>query len=105
VFAVGGDVVYWAVDHKPKRSTRLKRLANIEANPNVEMVADGYDEEWSNLWWVRASGPARVVQTDDERARALELLSEKHPQYRARPPEGPVIAIEIVRVTGWSAND
>ena len=105
VFAVDGETVFWAVDHKPKRSTRLKRLANIEANPNVEMVADGYDEDWSNLWWVRASGPARIVQTDDERGRALGLLSEKYPQYRARPPEGPVVAIEIVRVTGWSAND
>lgn len=33
VFAVDGDIVYTAVDGKPKSTTRLRRLANIERNP------------------------------------------------------------------------
>jgi len=105
VFALDGETVYWSVDEKPKRSRRLKRLANIEANPNVEMVVDGYDEEWVRLWWVRASGPARILEQGDERTRALDLLRQKYPQYRANMPRGDVVAIELVRVTGWAAAD
>ena len=105
VFVLDRTTVYWAVDRKPKHSTRLKRLANIDVNPNVEMVVDGYLEEWDSLWWVRAGGPARVVDEGEERSRALELLETKYPQYRLEPPTGPVVAIEIVRLTGWAASD
>ena len=105
VFAFDGTTVYWAVDRKPKRSKRLKRLANIEANPNVEMVVDRYDEDWDRLWWVRASGPARVLEGGEERTSALRLLAEKYERYRTLPPDGAVVAIEVVRVTGWSASD
>jgi PPOX class probable F420-dependent enzyme len=105
VFALNDMTVYWAVDRKPKRSKRLKRLANIEGNPNVEMVVDAYDEDWDRLWWVRASGPARVLEEGDERALALQLLADKYERYRALPPDGAVVAIEVVRVTGWSASD
>src|SRR5947199_5510224 len=34
-FAVSGDVAYSVVDHKPKRSTALRRLDNVAANPAV----------------------------------------------------------------------
>ena|SRR2546428_8155210 len=105
VFALYGTTVYWAVDRKPKRSKRLKRLTNIEANPNVEMVVDRYDEDWDRLWWVRASGPARVLEDGEERTSALRLLVEKYERYRTLPPHGAVVAIEVVRVTGWSASD
>ena len=37
-FAVDGDVIYSAVDDKPKRGTALKRLANVAANPAVALV-------------------------------------------------------------------
>ena len=52
-------VAYWAVDHKPKRSTDLQRIRNLQANPAVEFVVDGYEEDWERLWWVRCSGTAR----------------------------------------------
>ena len=110
VFALGGrsddaPKAYWAVDRKPKRSRRLGRLRNLEANPVVEFVVDGYDEDWGSLWWVRASGTARVVQAGDERSDALAVLRSKYPQYEAEPPEGPVVAIDIERISGWSAAD
>ena len=60
-------VAYWAVDHKPKRSSGLARIRNLEANPAVEFVVDGYEEEWGRLWWVRCSGTARLVDDDGER--------------------------------------
>jgi PPOX class probable F420-dependent enzyme len=104
VFALDGRTVYWAVDRKPKRSPRLKRLENIEQNPKVEMVTDHYAEDWTSLWWVRATGEARVVEDDRERARALELLTAKYDQYRREPPTGPVVAIDLARVIGWEAR-
>ena len=100
-FVVDGDTIYWVVDEKPKRSRDLKRLANIRANPNVEAVVDRYDEDWRDLWWVRASGPARVVEDGEEARRAVGLLAEKYPQYRASPPLGPAVAIEIAHLRWW----
>ena len=63
-FAVDGDLLYTAVDAKPKRTRELRRLRNVEANPAVEVVIDHWDEDWSRLWWVRLSGQARVVEHD-----------------------------------------
>lgn len=99
-FALDGDTLYTAVDEKPKRTRRLQRLRNIEANPRVEVVIDEYDEDWSKLWWVRLRGSARIV--DD--ARAIELLSAKYPQYRERPPGGPMIAVSIEERIEWTAS-
>ena len=105
VFAVAGDTVYSAVDDaKPKATTRLKRLANIAANPNVAVMADHYDDDWTRLWWVRADGRARVLEPEAaEAGRARDLLAARYPQYRDRPPPGPVIAVDVERWSGWAA--
>jgi PPOX class probable F420-dependent enzyme len=103
VFALVGNSIYWAVDEKPKRSRDLKRLRNIEANPNVQLVVDHYEEDWSRLWWVRITGHARKVQDVDEATRALNALVQKYPQYRADPPGGPVVAIDVARVSSWES--
>ncbi len=104
-FALDGDTLYTAVDHKPKRSRALQRLANIEANPCVSVLADHYDADWSTLWWVRADGNARVVAVGSpEHTRAVALLGARYPQYRDAPQLGPAILIELARFTGWSAS-
>jgi PPOX class probable F420-dependent enzyme len=69
--------VYWAVDDKPKKRTDIQRLDNIRANPAVEFVVDGYDEDWRRLWWVRVQGDATIVQDDAERARARSALAAR----------------------------
>ena len=99
-FVVDSGVLYTAVDDKPKRTPRLKRLENIAANPQVEVLIDHYEDDWSKLWWVRVRGRARIV----EDRRALELLAAKYPQYRDRPPAGPVIAIEIEERSEWTSS-
>ena len=108
VFAVVEDAgsvrVYWVVDAKPKRSTRIQRLRNLEANAAAELVVDGYDEDWDRLWWVRARGTGRVVRDPGERASALAALRAKYPRYRALGDESPLVAIDVERVTGWSAT-
>ena len=104
VFAVVGDRIYSAVDAKPKRTTALKRLANIETNPRVALLADAYAEDWTTLWWVRADGTARIIDSADaEAGRAIELLVAKYPQYREMRPTGSVIAIQVERWSGWTS--
>ena len=91
-----------AVDHKPKRTRALQRLANISHNPQVSVLADHYDDDWSQLWWVRADGLARISEAAP--AGAAEALAARYPQYRTRPPRGPFIVIEVQRLSGWSAT-
>jgi PPOX class probable F420-dependent enzyme len=104
VFAVDGDTLYSAVDSKPKRSRRLRRIENARARPDVTLLVDHYDEEWGRLWWIRVRGRARVLDGGPEHDRALALLAEKYPQYRAEPPEGPVLAVDVTEVRAWSAK-
>ena len=105
VFAVRDECVYHAVDHKPKRTTKLRRLDNIAADPRVALLVDEYDDaDWTRLWWVRAEGVARVLGPEDEEARAaVALLCDRYAQYRSTPPTGTVVAIDVERWTGWSA--
>ena len=101
VFALAGDSLYHAVDHKPKRTMALRRLANLRADPRASVLADGYDEDWTRLWWARADGSARILEPGH--AEALALLAARYPQYCERPPEGPVVAIDVTRWSDWSA--
>ena len=104
VFAVEEDVVYSAVDAKPKRSVNLRRLANIAADPRVALLADHYAEDWTVLWWVRADAVARVVEpASDEVGHALDLLAAKYHQYHGNRPDGAVVAARVIRWSGWSA--
>ena len=102
VFALEGDTIYFAVDAKPKKTRNLKRLQNIAANPAVSLLADHYEDDWSKLWWVRVDGTAHVVTDAVEAQRAIELLADRYEQYRHARPAGPVVAIHIDRLTGWS---
>lgn len=100
-FVLLDDVVYSAVDEKPKRSTRLRRVANVEATGRVCLLVDEYDEDWSKLWWVRLDGEGRVVSDPAETDRARAALSAKYPQYEQRPPRGPVLALTVTRWSAW----
>lgn len=102
-FAMLGDLVVIAVDHKPKRHRNLKRLANIRENAAVSVVVDHYEDDWDALWWVRADGRARIV--DPELAQGLvQPLIDKYGQYREHRPDGPVIEIVVSRWSGWQAR-
>jgi PPOX class probable F420-dependent enzyme len=103
-FALESSTLYTAVDAKPKRSRTLQRLANVRANPDVCVLVDHYDEDWSRLWWVRLRGRARVLESGPEHERALALLRGKYEQYR-HDPLGPVIAMEIEEWGAWSASE
>jgi PPOX class probable F420-dependent enzyme len=101
-FAVDGDRVVTAVDHKPKTTTSLQRLRNIEARPVASVLVDHYEDDWSRLWWVRGDGAARIVTGGDEREQAVERLVAKYDQYREAPPRGPVIVVSVRRWAVWA---
>ena len=103
-FAVDGDTVYSAVDGKPKTTARLARLGNVARHPDVALLADHYDDDWSTLWWVRARGTGREVTDDAERERAVELLRVKYPQYAQHALDGPVLRVDVSAWRGWSAT-
>jgi PPOX class probable F420-dependent enzyme len=100
-FAVEDDKLVIAVDQKPKSTTDLRRLRNISWNPRVAILCDRYDDDWSQLWWVRADGAARI---DQRNPAAVESLAAKYPPYRLDPPRGPIIVVNIDQWTGWSAR-
>jgi PPOX class probable F420-dependent enzyme len=101
-FALDGDTLYTAVDRKPKRTTRLRRLANVAADPRVSVLADRYEDDWSALWWVRGDGTARIVTAGaEEHAHVVALLTARYGQYEDEPPEGPAIVVSILRWSGW----
>jgi PPOX class probable F420-dependent enzyme len=102
-FGLRDQTLYFAVDSKPKWTTNLKRLRNIAANPAVSVLIDHYESDWDRLWWVRLDGTARIVAEPGEVERGLNLLAERYEQYRTTRPAGPVVAITIERMTGWSA--
>ncbi|WP_267901654.1 TIGR03668 family PPOX class F420-dependent oxidoreductase [Jiangella rhizosphaerae] len=102
VSSPGSDRIAIAVDQKPKTTLALRRLRNITENPLVAVMCDHYDEDWTQLWWVRADGRAVVLDDGEGRDAALVSLSLRYGQYRADPPRGPVILIEVTAWTGWS---
>lgn len=103
VFVVDGDHVYSTVDAKPKRTTALRRLANVRENASVALLVDHYDDvDWSALWWVRADGRGRVLEPERQEAqRAVALLRERYPQQETT---GVVLAVDVERWSGWSAR-
>jgi PPOX class probable F420-dependent enzyme len=106
VFATDDDRVVAVVDAKPKASRRLQRLQNIAANPAVAVLVDHYDEDWDAIWWVRADGQARVIESSLERERAIDQLRAKYSQDASLSREefGAAIVVSIERWVGWTAR-
>jgi PPOX class probable F420-dependent enzyme len=103
-FALHGDTLYTAVDHKPKESRALTRVANIDANPLVSVLVHSYSNDWSSLWWCRLDGEASIHKNGLELASAREHLVAKYEQYSGHKIEGPAIVVRIDRAVGWEAG-
>lgn len=97
------DVVYTAVDAKPKTTQRLRRLANIESNPQVSLLVDHYADDWTRLWWVRVDGVAAIHSDGPAMHTGYRLLRAKYPQYQSVSLNGPVIAVTVRRWASWHA--
>jgi PPOX class probable F420-dependent enzyme len=96
-FALAGRRIVTAVDAKPKDTAELARLDNVRATGRASLLVDHYEEDWSQLWWIRVDGIAEVIRSES----AIDALAAKYEQYRAERPPGPVIAIEPERWRSW----
>lgn len=107
-YVFDGEVLYTAVDAKPKRTRRLKRVKNLEANPRVSLVVDHYEEDWEALCYVLVQGRGELVTDASQLARAVKLLKDKYLQYRAMeldPRDTVVIRIVPEKVVPWAFRD
>ncbi len=105
-FALIDGFAVTAIDHKPKSTRRLQRIANIEANPVGSLLVDHYDDDdWDELWWVRVDGSAAIHNDGALREDAIEALAIKYVQYEEQPPEGPVIAVALDGVSSWASSE
>ena len=103
-FALENDTLYTALDDKPKRTRRPRRVRDLEANPHVAFIADRYDEEWSRLGWVMIRGEAHTLESSKEFESGCELLRRRYPQY-ATMTLSPLVVIRILAVRSWGNMD
>ncbi|HTC86488.1 MAG TPA: pyridoxamine 5'-phosphate oxidase family protein [Candidatus Acidoferrum sp.] len=109
----GRLVMHTPIDEKPKRSDdplTLARVRDIARRPEIVVLVDRWDEDWTRLAWVRLQGVATVLPAGDagtntERAAAIDDLRLKHSQYATHAlEERPLIRIVIDSWSGWSAT-
>lgn len=106
-FAYHDKFFYSAVDRKPKRvpPEKLARLRHIRRSPQVAMLIDKYDEDWTQLWHILVRGKAKVIPNSahKERAEAIRRLRAKYPQYAAGmlADDAPIIRITPKQISSW----
>ena len=114
VFVFNGYNIFIPIDDKPKKtgnSNQLKRVKNIQKNPNISFLIDTYDEEdWNNLSYLMIQGKARIVvnrlKDIDTIKIAHYLLSEKYLQYKNLVGMGDsCIVIDIQKVIKWKYSN
>jgi PPOX class probable F420-dependent enzyme len=115
VFAFDGNNIFIPIDDKPKKtinSNQLKRVKNIQKNPNISFLIDTYDDEdWNNLSYLIIQGKARIVvnrlkDTNTTINTAHSLLSEKYLQYKKLVGMGDsCIVIDIQKVIKWKYSN
>jgi PPOX class probable F420-dependent enzyme len=101
VFVVDGDQLVLPIDTvKAKRSPLLQRLRNLDHDGRAVLLVDHYDDDWSQLWWVRVHGQAREADPTDIQ---LAELARTFPAYAASGSVTSVIVLTPSELTGWTA--
>ena len=101
VFVRLDDQIYSPVDGKPKSSTRLRRIQNLEKNSCVSFLIDHYGDDWDKLWWLRIECLAKVELLSHE---VKGLLRGKYPQYETIATGTTVISMSPTRWRYWSMS-
>lgn len=104
-FAIVDGRFVTAVDHKPKSTRALARLANVRASGTATVLVDEWHDDWSQLWWVRMRGDAiEIVDMGSSVAVvAIDALVAKYAQYREHRPVGPLLVVTPTDIRGWAA--
>ena len=108
----GGQVeVLIPLDDKPKSiddKHGLARVRDIERQPEVSLLVEHWDEDWSRLGWLRLNGYATLLEPDEvsHLGDVFGPLRDKYPQYATHDLESsPMIAIHVERATSWGSLD
>jgi PPOX class probable F420-dependent enzyme len=103
-FATAGDWLAIPIDSvKPKRSTVLGRVRNLERDPRATLLVEGWNpHDWSRLWWVRAA-LQRVSAPPDVRTELADGLRARYVQYRDAPFTD-LLTFRIEQIAGWAAS-
>jgi PPOX class probable F420-dependent enzyme len=108
VFIYDGNNFYIPIDEKAKRSKpeNLKRVKNIQTNPNVALLIDEYNEDWKKIWFIMIQGNASLINNIESKQNRLvqrvhRLLYEKYPQYLTTGIGKFCIMIRPQRVINW----
>jgi PPOX class probable F420-dependent enzyme len=108
VFCLHESAIYSPIDGKSKSSTRLKRMKNLEGNPNASLLLDHYQDDWQRLWWIRLDAVGDVFQPGGETTDALgEALCAKYPQYLSTPlfkAEPLFVRLRWQKVSAWAPD-
>ena len=104
-FTWAGDVIWTAIDGKPKSTDQLQRVRDIRSNPQITFMVDRWDEDWTRLAWLQAHGTASILPEGTETEKAYAALRDKYHQYEYTELDGPVICIDVTRWVGWAANE
>jgi len=108
---LGRPIVYSPVDEKPKASPdprALHRVQDLLVLPDVSLLVDRWDEDWTRLAWLRVYGHGVLLEPQpherEEHATAIALLRAKYPQYAThRLEERPIIRMTLDRSRSWGA--
>jgi PPOX class probable F420-dependent enzyme len=111
VFVFDNGRYFIPIDEKTKRSRpeKLKRAKNIQQNPNVALLIDEYNEDWTELFFIMIQGKACIIggkeleQQNDLLLleKAQKLLSDKYLQYQKTGIGEYVIMIIPQKVITW----
>lgn len=103
-FAIRDDRLAIPVDSvKPKGSTALGRIRNLERDPRATLLVEHWDsDDWSRLWWVRLL-LARSAESPAELALLERALRDRYAQY-AGAPFLEILTFRIDHVSGWAAS-
>ena len=101
-FAFFDGAFFVPIDEKPKRGGPLARVRNIERDPRATLLLDHYEDDWTQLAWLRFDCDARVLAAGAERPDVLAELRRRYGQYEEMALESrPLIALVPTRHTSW----
>ncbi|MDP8888545.1 MAG: pyridoxamine 5'-phosphate oxidase family protein, partial [Thermoproteota archaeon] len=95
------------IDEKRKtaKPEKLKRIKNIQDNPNVALLIDEYSEDWTKLAFVMIQGKATIITTKTQGniqlQEAYKKLTTKYQQYQKIELREMCIIIKPEKIASW----
>ena len=105
-FAVVSKVIVTPIDRvKPKTTTDLGRLKNLERDATATLLCEHWNrQDWSQLWWVRVHLARRSGHGNDPLLDECEgALRDKYAQYRDEE-FAELVLFDVMSLIGWAAG-